>query len=86
MIFVYLYFRNYITTTFLRVFLKKTFYFFHFQSTNGVYVNGIKIQPNTNAEIKHCDRIRLDPEGNYDWRFEIQKENPTPAEEPSQQM
>ena len=54
------------------------------QSTNGVYVNGIKIAPNTNVGIKHCNRIRLDPEGNYDWRFEIQKE--IPVEEPSQQM
>ena len=56
----------------------------YLQSTNGVYVNGIKIAPNTNVGIKHCDRIRLDPEGNYEWRFEIQKE--IPVEEPSQQM
>ena len=69
-------------------FFKSTFlflFYFHFQSTNGVYVNGIKIPPDTNAKINHCDRIRLDPEGNYDWRFEIHKEIPV-VEEPSQQM
>ncbi len=56
--------------------------FIFLQSTNGVFVNGIKIAPNTNVEIKHCDHIGLDPEGNYEWRFEIQKE--TLIEETSQ--
>ena len=55
---------------------------FFLQSTNGVFVNGRKIAANTNVKIKHCDHIGLDPEGNYEWRFETQKE--TAIEENSQ--
>ena len=38
-----------------------------------MFINGKKIPPNVNIRISHCDKLGLDPEGWYEWRFSMDK-------------
>ena len=62
-------------------FALRIFMYFLFQSTNGVYVNSRKIQPEKGHQLKHSDKFSLGPEiTGYEWRFEERVKNENTSE------